>query len=231
MKRFLIFLSILPIASCSTYMENKIGEEFKSIQPDFTNVMTENVSLEGAVYDGGGGLFASDRRANNVGDIITVTLEESMTAANSGTETTSKKDSYTFDLPEALFGPSSLIGKLLFSGGVDESRLQGGTEQSFQGSGSANQANSLTGTISVTVVRVFPNGNLEIKGERKLMYNSGTEYIRVAGVVRPEDISSSNTVSSTKVADAKISYTGTGDMNDSVTKGWLSRYFAYVSPF
>ena len=63
------------------------------------------------------------------------------------------------------------------------------------------------------------------------MYNSGTEYIRVAGVVRPEDISSSNTVSSTKVADAKISYTGTGDMNDSVTKGWLSRYFAYVSPF
>ena len=155
MKRFLIFLSILPIASCSTYMENKIGEEFKSIQPNFTNVMTENVSLEGAVYDGGGGLFASDRRANNVGDIITVTLEESMTAANSGTETTSKKDSYTFDLPEALFGPSSLIGKLLFSGGVDESRLQGGTEQSFQGSGSANQANSLTGTISVTVVRVF----------------------------------------------------------------------------
>ena len=231
MKIFLIFLSILPIASCSTYMENKIGEEFKSIQPNFTNVMTENVSLEGAVYDGGGGLFASDRRANNVGDIITVTLEESMTAANSGTETTSKKDSYTFDLPEALFGPSSLIGKLLFSGGVDESRLQGGTEQSFQGSGSANQANSLTGTISVTVVRVFPNGNLEIKGERKLMYNSGTEYIRVAGVVRPEDISSSNTVSSTKVADAKISYTGTGDMNDSVTKGWLSRYFAYVSPF
>ena len=231
MKRFLIFLSILPIASCSTYMENKIGEEFKSIQPNFTNVMTENVSLEGAVYDGGGGLFASDRRANNVGDIITVTLEESMTAANSGTETTSKKDSYTFDLPEALFGPSSLIGKLLFSDGVDESRLQGGTEQSFQGSGSANQANSLTGTISVTVVRVFPNGNLEIKGERKLMYNSGTEYIRVAGVVRPEDISSSNTVSSTKVADAKISYTGTGDMNDSVTKGWLSRYFAYVSPF
>ena len=88
MKRFIIFLSILPIASCSTYMENKIGEEFKSIQPNYTNVMTENVSLEGAVYDGGGGLFASDRRANNVGDIITVTLEESMTAANSGTETT-----------------------------------------------------------------------------------------------------------------------------------------------
>ena len=80
-------------------------------------------------------------------------------------------------------------------------------------------------------MRVYPNGNLEVKGQRKLEYNSGTEFIRLAGVIRPDDISSSNTVSSKKVADAEISYTGTGDMNDSVTKGWLSRYFAYVSPF
>ena len=229
--RYIFFLLIFPMLGCASYMENKIGQDFKSIQPDFTNVMQGNKALEGAAYDGRGGLFASDVRANNVGDIITVTLEESMTAANSGSETTTKKDSYTFDLPEALFGPSSLIGKLLFSDGVDESRLQGGTEQSFQGSGTAAQANSLTGTISVTVVRVYPNGNLEIKGERKLSYNSGTEYIRLSWVVRPEDVTSSNSVSSTKVADAQISYTGTGDMNDSVTKGWLSRYFAYVSPF
>ena len=134
-------------------------------------------------------------------------------------------------MPEALFGPSSLIGKLFFKDGVKEDRLGGGTTQAFTGSGSAAQANSISGTLSVTVVRVFPNGNLQVKGERKLSYNSGTEYIRLAGVIRPEDISSSNTVSSTKVADAQISYTGTGDMNDSVTKGWLSRYFAYVSPF
>jgi len=212
-------------------MENKIGEEFKSIQPDFTNIETTQTSTEGAVYEGSGGLFASDRRANNIGDIITITLEESLTAANSGSETTTKSDAYTFDLPEALFGPSSLIGKLFFPGGVKEDNLRAGTTQAFTGSGTAAQANSLAGTISVTVVRVYPNGNLEVKGERKLSYNSGTEYIRLAGVIRPEDISSSNTVSSTKVADAQISYTGVGDMNDSVTKGWLSRYFAYVSPF
>ncbi len=212
-------------------MENKIGEEFKSIQPDFTNIETTQTSTEGAVYEGSGGLFASDRRANNIGDIITITLEESLTAENSVSETTTKSDAYTFDLPEALFGPSSLIGKLFFPGGVKEDNLRAGTTQAFTGSGTAAQANSLAGTISVTVVRVYPNGNLEVKGERKLSYNSGTEYIRLAGVIRPEDISSSNTVSSTKVADAQISYTGVGDMNDSVTKGWLSRYFAYVSPF
>ena len=129
-----------------------------------------------------------------------------------------------------MFGPSSFIGKLFFKDGIKEDRLQG-YYTIFTGTGSAAQANSISGTLSVTVVRVFPNGNLQVKGERKLSYNSGTEYIRLAGVIRPEDISSSNTVSSTKVADAQISYTGTGDMNDSVTKGWLSRYFAYVSPF
>ena len=113
--RYLILLFTLPIFSCSTYMENKIGEDFKSIQPDFTNVEPNN-TFEGAVYSGGGGLFASDRRANNVGDIITVTLEENITAANSGNETFTKSDSYEFDLPEALFGPSSIIGKLLLFG-------------------------------------------------------------------------------------------------------------------
>ena len=229
--RFLTIILTLTLGSCASYMENKIGQEFKSIQPVFTNIQPQHVSSAGAVYNGSGGLFASDRRANNIGDIITVTLEESLSAANSGSETLSKSDSYTFDLPEALFGPSSLIGKLFFPGGVTENNLRGGTTQAFTGTGTAAQANTLTGTISVTIVRVYPNGNLEVKGERKLSYNSGTEYIRLSGVVRPEDISSGNAVSSTKVADAQISYTGTGDMNDSVTKGWLSRYFAYVSPF
>ena len=228
--KYIIILMTFILNSCASYMENKIGQEFKSIQPDFTNITIKEPS-EGTVYNGGGGLFASDRRANSVGDIITITLAESLTAANSGSETLSKSDSYVFDLPEALFGPSSLLGKFFFKDGVKEDNLRAGTTQSFTGSGTAAQANSLTGTISVTVVRVFPNGNLEVKGERRLAYNSGTEYFRLSGVIRPEDISSTNTVSSTKVADAQISYTGTGDMNDSVTRGWLGRYFAYISPF
>ena len=226
----LLFLLLFLFSGCATYKQDKIGQEFKSIQPDFTNIEVKKTSA-GAVYNGGGGLFASDRRANNVGDIITITLEESLNASNSGSETLSKSDAYAFDLPEALFGPSSLLGKLFFNGGIKENNLAGGTTQSFTGSGTAAQANTLTGTMSVTVVRVYPNGNMEVKGERKLSYNSGTEYIRLSGVIRPEDISSSNTVSSTKVADAQLSYTGTGDMNDSVTRGWLGRYFAYISPF
>ena len=100
--KYIFSLSLFFLFSCSTYMEHKIGEDFKSIQPEYTNIERKE-SKDGTVYDGGGGLFLPDRRANNVGDIITITLEESMSAANSGSETLSKSDSYVFDLPEALF--------------------------------------------------------------------------------------------------------------------------------
>ena len=113
--KFIFLILLFSIQSCASYMQDKIGEEFKSIQPDYSNYENENAATEGAVYDGDGGLFASDRRANRVGDIITVTLEETLTAANSGSETLAKSDAYTFDLPEALFGPSSLIGKFFWS--------------------------------------------------------------------------------------------------------------------
>ena len=132
----LLFLLLFLFSGCATYKQDKIGQEFKSIQPDFTNIEVKKTSA-GAVYNGGGGLFASDRRANNVGDIITITLEESLNASNSGSETLSKTDAYTFDLPEALFGPSSLLGKLFFNGGIKENNLAGGTTQSFTGSGTA----------------------------------------------------------------------------------------------
>ena len=103
--RYIFFLLIFPMLGCATYMENKIGQDFKSIQPDFTNVMQGNKALEGAAYDGRGGLFASDVRANNVGDIITVTLEESMTAAGMALKQQLKKTVTLLTLPEALFGP------------------------------------------------------------------------------------------------------------------------------
>ena len=109
--KVILILILFSLQSCATHMQDKIGEEFKSIQPDYSNFENINNATEGAVYDGDGGLFASDRRANRVGDIITITLEETLTAANSGSETLAKSDAYTFDLPEALFGPSSLIGK------------------------------------------------------------------------------------------------------------------------
>ena len=109
--------------------------------------------------------------------------------------------------------------------------LTASTAQSFSGTGNAAQSNSLTGRLSVTVVRIFENGNMGILGQKELTLNNGKEYIRVSGIVRPEDISAGNTVPSNRLADAQISYTGAGSIADSSKPGWLSRAMRAVSPF
>ena len=84
--------------------------------------------------------------------------------------------------------------------------------------------------MSVTVVRVFDTGNLEILGQKKLTLNNGDEYIRVRGIVRPDDISSSNVILSDRIANAEIKYVGAGDIADTAKQGWLARVFTAVSP-
>ncbi|MFW6342307.1 MAG: flagellar basal body L-ring protein FlgH, partial [Halothiobacillaceae bacterium] len=107
-----------------------------------------------------------------------------------------------------------------------------GGERSFDGSGNASQENSLDGQITVTVARVLPNGNLIVRGEKFLGINQGTEFVRVSGIVRPQDIGSDNTIDSTRIADARISYGGQGIINDANNMGWLARFFnSPIFPF
>ena len=98
-------------------------------------------------------------------------------------------------------------------------------ERSFDGAGSSSQSNQLTGQITVTVAQRLPNGNLIVRGEKWLTINQGQELVRIAGIVRPQDIGQDNVVPSTRVADARISYTGRGTLADANTRGWLSRFF------
>jgi flagellar L-ring protein precursor FlgH len=109
-------------------------------------------------------------------------------------------------------------------------KLAAGSENSFSGSGSSAQSNSLTGQVSVHVVRVFQNGNLEILGQKKLTLNNGDEYIRVHGIVRPQDIDAENVVSSDRIANANIQYIGAGDIAESSKKGWYSKLLDNVNP-
>ena len=95
----------------------------------------------------------------------------------------------------------------------------------FSGGSDASQSNSLSGQISVSVIRVLANGNLMVRGEKWLMLNNGNEYVRVTGIVRSEDVSSDNTVSSQRIANARIQYGGTGDFASTQERGWLSKFF------
>lgn len=96
------------------------------------------------------------------------------------------------------------------------------------GSTSADQSNSISGSISVEVVDVLANGNLMIRGEKWLTLNTGDEYIRLSGTIRPDDISQENTVASTRISNARIQYSGTGDRQDTQDQGWLARFFNVV---
>ena len=100
---------------------------------------------------------------------------------------------------------------------------------SFAGEGSSTQGNSLAGSLTVTVMEVQPNGNLVIQGDKTLKLNQGDEFVHVSGVVRRADIATDNTVTSDKIADAHISYSGKGVVDGTNRMGWLARFFN--SPF
>ncbi len=160
----------------------------------------------------------SDSKAHRVGDIISVILSESTQAKKNAKTELKKENSSALD---AVIGPGGT--PILFNGNT----LQFGVNQNskFKGDSKADQGNSLSGNISVHVLRVLSNGNLMIRGEKWMSLNNGDEYIRLTGVIRSKDISASNTILSNKVANARIQYAGTGSFADSNEQGWLTKFF------
>lgn len=178
----------------------------------------------GAIYQAGyskRSLF-EDRIARNVGDTLTITINENTAASKKSGSTASRKGEDIYGVPVV----SGMPGKV-FQG----AKLEAASETSFEGKGDSASNNAFTGTITVTVIEVLPNGNLLVSGEKQLGINQGSEFIRFSGVVNPLYVTVSNTVSSTKVADARLEYRGTGYIDEAQTMGWLSRFFMSVSPF
>ena len=217
-NKILLSLSIVTLLSnCASHVEDRASIDFEPVIPESMNI-PDNSNSGGIYNESSGGLFATDRRAGQVGDILTVALSEDFTASKSQSASSAKSDSFKVDIPNIL-DPAG-----------DQALLDSGAETSFSGSGSAAQTNSLRGEISVTVMRVFGNGNMEIMGQKKLHLNNGNEYVRLSGLIRPQDISANNVVQSSRIANAKIAYLGVGDIADTGKKGWLSRAFSSISP-
>lgn len=190
----------------------------------------------GAIYQAGSTMpLFEDVRAHRVGDMLTVVLTESTDASKSTSSDVSKSDATTVANP-TIFGASpqfALPGALpltpLTKNSLDTNLSSSG---SFSGKGDSSQKNSLTGDITVTVADVLPNGNLFVRGEKRMKLNDGNEYIKVSGYVRPIDIASNNSVASTQLADATIVYNGDGQAADSGRMGWLARFFnSPIFPF
>ena len=159
----------------------------------------------------------SDRRASQIGDIITVRLEES-TQASKDADTQISKNS------GVKFNPGLLLGDVV---DVDGRNFATDLEQDrdFKGEAQSSQSNSLSGSIAVSVIDVLPNGLLRVRGEKWLQLNRGSEYIRLTGLLRQEDVGPDNSVASTQLADARIGYSGTGELAQSNNMGWISKFF------
>jgi flagellar L-ring protein precursor FlgH len=192
--------------------------------PNYAPILPEmprqKIAEDGSIFQASvANSLYSDVKARRVGDIITVTLRESTQATKRAGTTLSKETELELD-PIVGFGGQPI--------GIGGDSIQLGLDSSneFTGDSSANQSNNLFGSISVTVVQVLPNNNLLVRGEKWLTLNNGDEYIRLTGVVRPADVSPSNEIMSTKIANARIQYSGTGDFASAQKEGWLTGFFS-----
>ena len=163
------------------------------------------------VPHGGSGLMG-DQRAHRVGDVLTVLLQE-VTQASKQANTQTSKSSGVSMMPPILGGRALDL----------DAEVQGSS--SFSGSGSSTQQNALSGSMTVIVQQVLPNGLLHIKGDRALSLNQGDEVLQLSGYVRASDVDQYNRVSSLRVANARISYSGHGALSDANRSGWLVRVF------
>jgi len=217
---------ILQILGCASVPVDE------SAQTDFVLYYAEESAdlpiKTGAIYANGTNLFPTRRMYMagevKVGDIITVVLNESAQASrNTGmtAERTTENDVIGTNQASAIFPGGQFFNDLKTSGST----------LSSTGTGTANQSASLWGSISAVVVDVMANGNLVILGEKRLTLSEGSEIIHVRGVVRPEDVQPNNTVNSRRIANAQISYSGTGELSRAVKQPWGQRVIMGIWPF
>ncbi len=206
------------LSACGPYPSVKPSSFAPVLPPQPSAVARTN----GAIYqeDREVSLF-TDRTAKRIGDLVTIVLNESHQATKTSEVETGKSSSIDLD-PATLLGlPVTRQGSALLDNSLT-------SNNSFKGEGDATQSNTITGTITVTVVDVLYNGTLLVRGEKWMTINQGKEYVQISGLIRPDDVQSDNTVNSTRIANAQITYSGKGLIASSGKQGWLGRFFNSV---
>lgn len=161
-----------------------------------------------------------DRRARMVGDILTIAINEKTNAGKDSASKASKTGSASASVPS--------IAKLLFLKPLQGTSVSADSSNKYEDKASVSSGNNFTGSITVTVVEVLPNGNLVVGGEKQVALDKDTEYVRFSGVVSPDTITTGNVVSSTQVADARIEYRTSSKIDSAEVANWLARFFLSV---
>jgi flagellar L-ring protein FlgH len=219
------FLGLLAVAAvlsgCASAPPTNVQQPM-SARPVYKT--PEIIAANGSIFQGNGGRsIFEDRRARYIGDTLTINVVERNTASTKSNTKAARDSTMTADVN--AYAGLPLANKVSKIGlGLDSSNA-------FDGSGESKGENTFTSTITATVVDVLPNGNLIVSGEKQVAINQGSEFIRFSGVVNPSTITTSNSVNSSQVADARIEYKQNGYLAENQQPGWLARFFLNVLPF
>jgi len=211
-RRPLAVLACLLLAGCAAHPS--LEQQAALDVPQFTPP-----PADGAIFHTGysPGLFQNPS-AHNVGDTVTVVLQETTIAQKSSQTDTAKTTKDSLAAPTVFGNSVTIHGTPILNGSLDNANT-------FAGSGDSKQSDSLVGDITVTVLQRLQNGNLVVQGSKYININQGSEYVRLQGIIRPIDIAANNTIPSSEVADARIAYGQNGALNDANRPGLLSRFF------
>lgn len=216
-----LFLSLSGVlAGCVTTTPATAVHQPMTIRPE---IRTAVVPSNGAIYNIGSArpLF-EDRRARFIGDTLIINIAEKVQASKTSNTKAERTQSVDASIPTVVGLPLK---------GLQGTALSASDTNKFSGLGQNTSSNNFTGTLAVTVIEVFPNGNLLVSGEKQIGLKEGEEFIRFSGVVNPNTITASNTVQSTQIADARIEYKANGFVDSAQVMGWLGRFFLSFLPF
>ncbi|KLV06606.1 flagellar basal body L-ring protein [Photobacterium aquae] len=213
MRQILLLALAMLLSGCIAPVSEIVDSQPEEHEVDMA-FPAYKVDPDGSLFSANYGMaLFQDRRAFRIGDILTVELNEQTRSSKQAGTSFGKTSSVGVSAP-------TLAGTLYPKG-----QMALDAERDFAGSSSSSQQNSLSGNITVMVQEVLPNGVLRIRGEKWLKLNQGNEFIRLSGLVRVDDIDGTNRVSSQRLGDARITYSGRGALASANEAGWLSRFF------
>jgi flagellar L-ring protein precursor FlgH len=227
MRSFILYTCIaILLCACAKPEPHIVNtqEPLEEIQPRL-----EETRESGSLWQPQNGSMFSDQKARDIGDIVTVIISEKSSATKEATTSTDRTSAMSASIPH-FFGLEN--NKYWTDNQIDlQNLVQADFSNNFAGSGSTSRKEDLTASITTQVISRYPNGQLKIRGGKEVMVNNEIQIIYLTGIIRPVDITSANTVSSTKVLNARISYTGKGAISDKQNPGWAMRILDFVWPF
>ena len=213
-------IAVLALAACATTAPPTAVHQPMTARPEPRSSIAPS---SGAIFSVASArpLF-EDRRARFVGDTLIINIQEKVQASKKSENKTTRSAKVDVSVP-------TIVG-LPFKG-AQGTALAASDTNNFDGKGENTSSNDFTGTLTVTVIEVYPNGNLLVSGEKQIGLKEGEEFVRFSGVVNPNTITAANTVTSTQVADARIEYKANGFLDSAQVMGWLGRFFLTFMPF